>query len=223
MPFVRVVLVRGKDTVGAPAKLWPNSTSAKAVVEHALGTQEAAVLLEPPVELFPSREMRPAEVTEFDEATLNEATLANIEEHGFGFCWRMRVRLAVPDASFRTPVGGCSTSAGDRGSSASGGNTSSSMPNAFAELGKKKLVLPTPSTVSTFDGPVFNALLHLLDSRSLLLEPADAHKDGAGFNLIKALSKSLAYIIPFDLNGALRRRSKHLPEDFTAAQLEVCI
>ena len=209
MPFVRVRILRGKQQLGAPAKMWPLTTIASVVLESALATydtyDDGKLLLCAPLELYPSKDERLEQVTQLEEADLPDATLAMIDEQGFGWFWLARVQVDEEGSpSFRTPSGAAS-SASNAGSSRA---SSSFMRSAFEEIDTRgKRVLPTRSVVGTFDGPVFNALLDLLDSCSLLWDPVDAQDSGSGLKLLIALSKALAYLIPFELNGALGRRS----------------
>ena len=81
-------------------------------------------------------------------------------------------------------------------------------------------VLPPRATGSYLKHTIFNAIMDELKSLSLGWHHVDAN--GTGRQLITALSTALQYVLPFDANGAFKRRSIHIPECFKLEHLKVC-
>ena len=217
---VRMRILQGAHQVSSFLKPFTRETTVEDVVEKMLSANPDYKVQF--LELFPTaQEKRDGLYTQLDSSDFGAFSLENVSE--LGLFW---VAHLLPPDGFRTPaarITNSSSQAQSSGSHAASDESPSEMVNSLGTLMEhergKALLLPARSLNSNFDKRIFNALID--DLRSLCLGFHYADAQGSGQALLSALSKALAYVIPFDLNGALARRNTHIPDRFGSDHLKV--
>ena len=220
MKLVRVRLMHNSQQIASPTNLVSLDTSVRLVVDRAILT-ENVVQAHDTIDIFATMDHLSSQRSQLDAATCASLTVGDV--WALGCFWVVHVRSRTERSSNSSTPG----SSNDRSSSSHSSSSGSSVVPTFANNSLDKLmaasscILPVASMSSRMDGVIFNQLLKWLASLSLGWDHCDSASDGLGYVLLKALSRALSFLYPFDHNGALGRRYVHLPPTLTAECLQV--
>lgn len=221
MPLVRVHIFAGTKLLAQPVKPFAADVLINAVINKALEAVEGVKLVGL-VEVFKDAENK-QRTAQLDVQDLGAITVDELIQAGFGTNLTVHTVNVAANSAGVSP--GASTPFTPTASQRSSGSTSSSMPDSLQDMMSaakgEMLMLPPKSTGSFFKHAIFNALLTELELLSLGWPRADAADGGSGSALLKELAAALQYTLPFHANGALARRSIHIPNRFGHEQLGV--
>lgn len=229
MPLVRVRILQAATVVGSPTKPFAGDTTVKAVLEKVLEGHVAFIVRS--LDTFPDAGHKADSRSQIEPADFSTITVGELALSGIGLFWVARVEH---DVDFHTPAGrmpapgraGAEADSTGADSTGDGSDSArSSLPNSLDSMMRREasveVTWPPDSTGANYDARIFNALVTDVKAQGLGWHYADVAPGGSGTKLLKALAKALQYALPFDVKGALARRSMHIPDRFTVDSLKV--
>lgn len=212
MPLLRVKVMVGARLVASPARPFAPSMTVQDVLDKILESTEE-LKLKCAVHVYPTAEERKEQRTELAIEDLASISVADLSALGFFLVAPCTSPIDV------TPHSSCDSQNTPSSAAPSSGRVLQSALDAIMRNSQRQLVLPARSPSTKLRFMIFNALVSDLEACGLGWLRADAGDTGK--RLLDSLSYALQYMLPFEENGALQRRSCYIPERFTASFLKV--